>query len=231
MNLVIWQPYFFPYLGYFQAVHACDRFCFFDDVQFIKRGYIHRNSVFIQRTPHRFTIPLKNASQHKRINEIKVSDDFAVWKKRFFKMLAINYGSTPFYQETMVLVEAALNHDYISDIAESSVRLTSDYLELDTVFTKSSAFPYDLSSSASDKMIALCKVQGSDTLYNAMGGYLLYDRAEFKKHGIELKFFEMDNNRLRRTIPSDEIGLSMMHFLFHYRPEEIRSMLEQWVIK
>lgn len=48
MAVAIMQPYFFPYLGYFQLVQAVDDFVFYDDVMFIKKGWINRNRILMQ---------------------------------------------------------------------------------------------------------------------------------------------------------------------------------------
>ena len=47
MKTAIMQPYIFPYLGYFQLVNCVDTFVFYDDVNFIKRGWINRNKILI----------------------------------------------------------------------------------------------------------------------------------------------------------------------------------------
>jgi hypothetical protein len=65
MAVAIMQPYFFPYLGYFQLVQAVDHFVFYDDVMFIKKGWINRNRILMQGNEFLFTIPLEKQSQNK----------------------------------------------------------------------------------------------------------------------------------------------------------------------
>ena len=72
MKIAIMQPYFFPYLGYWQLISAVDRFIVFDDVNYIKKGWINRNRILLNGKDHLFTLPLKGASQNKLINEIEV---------------------------------------------------------------------------------------------------------------------------------------------------------------
>ena len=73
--LAIMQPYFLPYIGYFQLMKAVDRFIVYDDVSFITRGWINRNRILIGQKPMTFVIPLAGASQNKLINEIAIVDD------------------------------------------------------------------------------------------------------------------------------------------------------------
>ena len=75
MKLAVMQPYFLPYLGYFQLINAVDKFILFDDVNFIKKGYINRNSILLASKSHLFSIPLENVSQNKLINETYIKED------------------------------------------------------------------------------------------------------------------------------------------------------------
>ena len=58
MKTAIMQPYIFPYIGYYQLIDAVDQFIIFDDVNFIKRGWINRNNILLNKNKHLFSIPL-----------------------------------------------------------------------------------------------------------------------------------------------------------------------------
>src|ERR1041384_2809372 len=123
MRLAVMQPYFFPYAGYFQLLHAADCFVFFDDVNFIKKGWINRNNILYQGKIHPFTIPLAKVSQNKRINETEISD-YAGWKAGFKKLLHESYRKAPQFAEVNALVENILDkkeYTLISDLAAASV--------------------------------------------------------------------------------------------------------------
>src|SRR5687768_6232595 len=107
MKLAIMQPYFLPYLGYYQLVNAVDTFVFFDDVNFIKKGWIHRNQVLVNGEAHKFTIPLKDASQNKKIYEVHLSD-YAAWRDSFLKIIDFNYKKAPYYENTRELLAKIL---------------------------------------------------------------------------------------------------------------------------
>ena len=70
MKLAIMQPYLFPYLGYYQLFFASDKFIFYNDVNYIKQGWINRNNILVNKAIYMFTIPLKNAGSFSKINEI-----------------------------------------------------------------------------------------------------------------------------------------------------------------
>ena len=75
MKLAIMQPYFFPYLGYFQLIHAADVFVIFDDVNYINKGWINRNNILVNGKTNLITLPLKEANQNKLIKDVELFDD------------------------------------------------------------------------------------------------------------------------------------------------------------
>ena len=76
MRIAIMQPYFMPYIGYFQLINAVDKFIIYDDVNFIKKGWINRNNILANKSKMMFTIPLKKASQNELIKNINIMDSF-----------------------------------------------------------------------------------------------------------------------------------------------------------
>src|SRR4029079_5972970 len=94
MTIAVMQPYIFPYLGYYQLVAAVDTFVFFDDVNFINKGWINRNRILQQNEPFKFTIPLNKASQNRLITEIEISD-YNKWKQDFCRLIEYNYEKAP----------------------------------------------------------------------------------------------------------------------------------------
>ena len=72
MKVGIMQPYFFPYLGYWQLLSAVDKYVVYDDVAYIKGGWINRNNILLNGKSHLITLPLEQASSFKYINEIHI---------------------------------------------------------------------------------------------------------------------------------------------------------------
>ena len=99
MKIAIMQPYFFPYIGYFQMLNAVDTFVFLDNVNFIKKGWIHRNKICLNGKDHSFSIPLNKASQNKLISEIALHRSYDSWKEKFKKTLTHAYKKTKNYDE------------------------------------------------------------------------------------------------------------------------------------
>ncbi|MEO8664089.1 MAG: WbqC family protein, partial [Ignavibacteria bacterium] len=95
MKLAIMQPYVFPYIGYFQLINAVDKFVLFDDVSFIKKGWINRNRILVNKQEYTFTIPLKKASQNKLIKDIEISEENN-WRDKFLKTIEKSYCNASF---------------------------------------------------------------------------------------------------------------------------------------
>lgn len=96
MKVGIMQPYFFPYLGYFQLIHAVDKFVVYDDVNFIKRGWVNRNNFLVDGKAKMLTVPLVKASQNKKINQCIISYEEA-WPQKMLKTLAMSYKKAPYF--------------------------------------------------------------------------------------------------------------------------------------
>lgn len=187
MKIAIMQPYYFPYIGYYQLIKSVDTFYIYDDVAFIKRGWINKNKIIVNNTEHSFTIPLKNASQNRNINEHFVSDEFEKWKDSFYKTLYVSYRKSPYYSEIMKIIEASLSNSNIVDITEVSLRLVSEYLEINTIFERSSSIA-GIMSTKSQRLIDICNSVGADTYINSIGGQVLYNKQQFKEKNIDLYF-------------------------------------------
>ena len=107
MKVAIMQPYFFPYLGYFQLIAAVDSFIAWDDVQYINRGWVNRNRILLNGEPTYITLPLEKAPQTANINERRIADS-ATTAKKILGQLHAAYRKAPHYAETRQLVEDIL---------------------------------------------------------------------------------------------------------------------------
>jgi hypothetical protein len=188
------QPYVFPYLGYFQLVHAVDRFVFYDDVQFIKQGWIHRNRILVDGRPHRFTIPCRTTSYRDAIRSVSCLADER-WRRRFETMLQRSYARAPHLEFVLDLVREWLQRRYasIGEMAAASVQLVCARLGIDRVFkTSSAAHGETLGLERAARLAAIAVREGCRVYVNAPGGRQLYSAADFAPFGVELQFLEPD---------------------------------------
>lgn len=189
MKIAIMQPYVFPYIGYYQLIKSVDKFYVFDDVAFIKKGWINKNKIIVNNLEHSFTIPLKNVSQNRKINEHYVTDEFPKWKENFYKTLYSSYSKLENYNTIIKIIEKSFSHTNMSDIAEASLQLVLEYLEIDTRFERTSSLS-NITSTKSQRLIDICNSVGATTYINSIGGQVLYNKEEFKQNKIDLYFLQ-----------------------------------------
>lgn len=223
MKLAVMQPYLFPYIGYFQLIYAADLFLIYDDVAYIKQGYINRNSILSPNGATRFTIPVPGASSNKLISELAFSDDVT----KALRTIEQSYSKAPHFGEVFPMIRGALELDdrSIASVCQKSFEDIFSYLGLEKQFKKTSELEYDRSASARDRLIALCQQFGANCYINAPGGRKLYAKQDFAEKGIDLKF--VDSLSVEYSQGSAEFvpNLSIIDVLMHCSPEEVRSLL------
>ena len=231
MRLAVMQPYLFPYVGYYQLLQAVDQFVFFDDVHFIKKGWIHRNAVLLQGERYRFTVPLLKASQNKRIQETQLHpEEYPRWGQKFLKTLHQGYRSAPFFEEVYALVRRVLlaENDSLATLAARSVTEVAAYLHVKTDVTYSSALDYDRDGDGQAKIISLCRLQRADEYVNAIGGQELYDAASFKEHQIALRFLQSQGIKYEQPASPFVPHLSIIDMLMWCSIADTQAYLTQY---
>lgn len=234
MKLAIMQPYVFPYLGYYQLVAAVDTFVFFDDVNFITRGWINRNRLLHKDEPLKFTIPLEGASQNKLINEIKIAD-FKSWRKTFVKTIEVNYRKAPNFTFVSNWLDQFLLRDFtfISELATESVQSIAKLLGLQAQFKKSSAINYKNGNSLNgeQKIISISKILGANTYVNPKNGKELYNCKHFEEAQIQLSFINMHDIIYKQTNVNKFIpDLSIIDVLMFNSVDEVKELLTRFAL-
>ena len=191
MTLAIMQPYFLPYIGYMQLMSAVDTFVLYDDVAFINRGWVNRNRLLINGQEHLFTVPLKDASQNKRINEVMIAND-PKWRSKLLKTIEQGYRKAPFYQPVMPLTEKIINFttDSIADLVYFSLLELNQYLGLTTRLVQSSTVYNNADLKAQERILDICRQEKASQYINPIGGTDLYDKPTFAQAGMELSFIK-----------------------------------------
>jgi len=223
------QPYLFPYIGYFQLLHAVDTFVCFDDVHFIKKGWINRNTVLLNGQPKLFTFSLSKISQNKLINE-HVFFDFDHAKKDFMKLIEQSYEKSPQYGDVIKLLEGILDPSIIkiSDLIAHSLKEICAYLDIKTNIINSSEFKINNTFRAQERIIEIVKTCGGDHYVNAIGGKSLYDDEAFSKENIQLSFIEKKNFKYPQFCDKFTPNLSIIDSLMFNTKDEMDYLLKQY---
>ncbi|WP_031526903.1 WbqC family protein [Dyadobacter crusticola] len=229
MTIAIMQPYIFPYIGYFQLINAVDKFIIYDDVNFINKGWINRNNILVSGKAHLFTIPLKDASQNKLINEVELLKT-EPWQKKLLKTIQQSYQKAPHYRKVFDLIEEIVNLDVrtIYELTLHALTRTCAFMEIDTEIISSSTIYNNTHLKGQARILDICKQEGASHYINPIGGMELYDKSKFEGEGIKLDFI--------KSLPSPYIQfknafvpwLSIIDILMFNNPEEIRAQLKAY---
>lgn len=216
------QPYFFPYIGYYQLVNSVDEFIFFDDVNFIKKGFINRNTILHHRDTLKFTLPIKNISQNRKINEHFYTKDF----EKFKNTLILSYKKSPYFEKSFPLIDEILSKDEsnVAKLNAQSITLIFKYLGIEKNFSFSSTLSVDEEKKGQERIISICQKRGCTAYHNPIGAKSLnlYDTSYFNSLGIKFRFIKQCHDG--ETSPPQK-SLSMIHTLMTLHPEEIINQL------
>ncbi|CAG5079703.1 WbqC family protein [Parvicella tangerina] len=232
-SAAIMQPYIFPYLGYFQLIQAADHFVFYDDVSFIKKGWINRNQLLINKEAKKFSVPLIKASQNKLIKEVEVCND-PKWFKQFFTTLEHSYKAAPYYGEVIELIKDIFEKDFvtISDLAIISVQTISDHLGIDVTFSLSSEeFSESRGINRAERLATITKECGAEVYINPQGGMELYSKEMFIRYGVDLRFIVSDLPAYKQYENDFVKGLSIIDILMFNSRNEVKKMLDLYELK
>ena len=233
MRLAVMQPYIFPYLGYFQLVEAVDTFTFFDDVNFIKRGWIHRNQLLVSGQKHLFSVPLQQASQNKLIKDIPLHpSNYGQWRDKFLKAVYQSYRRAPFFQGVFTLLSGVLErpHETIATLAIDSVESVARFVGLKTSYDRSSSLDYDRSLTGQGKIIEICELLQATTYINPIGGTALYEAEKFSQRGLALRFIQSSVIRYAQGKNSFVPHLSIIDVLMYNEVSDVNHFLQQYTL-
>ena len=230
MKLGIMQPYFFPYLGYWQLIKAVDKYIVYDDVNYIKGGWISRNNILLNNQSHLITLPLEKPSPFKLINEISVTSDKVALNK-VIKKLEAAYAKAPYYNAVMPMISHLItDSNTISELNYRAVKEICDYLGVDTEIILSSDIKKDNSLKGQDQVIQINKLMDADEYINAIGGMELYDREEFEHNGIKLSFLKKGSMTYKQYKDEFVDNLSIIDVLMFNNVERVNLLLDDYTL-
>lgn len=225
------QPYLFPYIGYFQLVHAVSRFVFYDDVTFIKQGWINRNRLLINGNPGFFIVPLQQASSFTSIRDTLIVDDSQgrPWLERLLKTFENAYRRAPEFGRVFPLLEGVFNKPArsIAELAATSIKTVASYLDIRTQWIDSSAGMAD-HLRGEERVIAICKTQGATEYLNPSGGRELYAAERFEREGLRLHFLQPRPIEYKQFKNEFVPWLSIVDVLMFNARDAVRAYLDQF---
>lgn len=229
MKVGIMQPYFVPYLGYWQLINAVDTYVIFDDVNFIKKGWINRNRLLVNGTAHYFNIPIMSISQNKKINELSIEEDLK-WRAKNLRTIEMAYKKAPFYLDIYPLIKKIIlcSKKNLAEYLTESINLICTELDIKTELILSSKIEKDNTLKGQEKIIEMCEILKATEYYNAIGGKELYSFNDFEAKNICLKFLKPGVIEYRQFGTLFQPNLSIIDVMMFNGKEKTKEMLENY---
>lgn len=251
MKLGIMQPYFFPYIGYFQAIHAVDKYILYDNLNFIKDAWMNRNKYLVKNgNSCYFHVPLKKKSSFKKIYEIELLD-VDKWKKKILNSIFLNYKKVKYFDDVYPLIEYVINYptNKLTELNFQSIKCVCDYLNIKTELSVDSVKYNDIEIKLTAenidekdfpdlklidwqrkvvRVLEICRIERANIFINAIGGINLYSKNVFLQNRIDLKFIKTKNIEYIQFDNDFVPDLSIIDVMMFNSPEEIREILNQY---
>lgn len=188
MRLAIMQPYFLPYIGYFQLIASVDQFVVYDNIKYTKQGWINRNRMLQNGKDVIFSLPLKKDSDFLDVCQRTLSTEFN--REKLLNHFKEAYQQAPYFTQTFPLIEDIVRYENVNlfEYLYHSITKICTHLGINTPIRISSGIAIDHDLKSQDKVLALCEAVGANTYVNAIGGTDLYSKEMFHEKNIDLKF-------------------------------------------
>lgn len=225
-SLGVMQPYFFPYLGYFQLIASVDTFIVYDQIEYTKKGWINRNQFLLNGKPELFTIALRDGSDTAFVCEREVSATFR--KDKLLNRIREAYRKAPHFESGYALFErCVLNSEpNLFRYIHYSINEVCTHLGLKTQIVVSSSVESEPPLlKGKERVLALCKTMGADVYINPPGGRLLYDKVDFLSHGVRLRFLQPELRAYRQWGDEFVAGLSVLDALMFAPAEQVARLV------
>lgn len=219
------QPYFLPYIGYFQLINHCDTFVLYDNVEYSTKGWITRNRLQINGMTKVFSLQLKKSSNHLQINQKVLAQSFD--RKKLLRQFDGAYRKSKYWNQAKVALEEIILYEdnNLHTYVENSIMHVCDYIGIETRILRSSEIEATNNLRGEDRVLSVCKAVKALEYVNPIGGIDLYDKSKFNNHGINLKFLRS------KLSPYDQGGvdfvpaLSIVDLMANLDVTQIRKLL------
>jgi hypothetical protein len=224
-SLAVMQPYFLPYIGYFQLIRAVDVFILYDNIKYTKKGWINRNRMLQNGKDVIFSVPLKNDSDALDICERELAADFK--RDKLLNQFKEAYRRSPYFEQTYPLLETIVRFEdaNLFRFLYNSIVKSCQHLGITTEIRVSSAIAIDHDLKNQNKVLALCEAVGASIYVNAIGGTDLYSKEAFLNEGVDLKFVKSKPYEYPQFGNAFINALSIIDALMFNEPETLQHQI------
>lgn len=231
-RLAIMQPYFMPYIGYFQLINSVDEFIIYDNIQYTKKGWINRNRILVNGKDQLISLPIKKDSDYLDVVNRSLSKSWHKDKIKILNTIKSCYRKSPFFNEAYSIIERCLNvpNTNLFEFIYQTILILNDFLGIKTKMIISSNVDADHSLKSQDKVLAICKARNASMYINSIGGTELYDKTVFKESGIELNFIKSNSIQYKQFNNEFVPWLSIIDVLMFNSKEQIQEYFNEYTL-
>lgn len=219
------QPYFLPYIGYFQLIAAVDLFIVYDNIKYTKKGWINRNRMLLNGADVVFSLPLKKDSDFLDVVDRELAADFN--REKLLNQLKGAYSGAPHFSQVMPLIERIVRFEdtNLFRFIHHSIVCICEFLGIKTEIRVASEVDINHGLRSQDKVIAICQSVGADFYLNPIGGVELYSKDSFRDQGIVLKFIKSKSFEYPQFANEFVPWLSIVDVLMFNRVETLQECI------
>ena len=255
MKIAMYQPYFFPYIGYFQLMNAVDKFILYTDVDYIRQGWINRNRILQRGKGDLYiTVPVHHNTQM-LIKDVIIDNVSKRWVSKITQSITQNYSRSPYFGEVFPFLEELINGQVYQEIAkldEITLRAIANYLDIRTEIVNVTGRYSELEKKLacmqtvgykeflqyeekkvpkmSIRIMEICHMEIADSYISAIGGITLYDKQSFDSYGVSLNFIQTHDIRYEQYSENFIPNLSIIDVLMHNGKEKTKELLTQYTL-
>lgn len=232
MRMAIMQPYFFPYIGYFQLMNAVDEFVIYNNIKYTKKGWINRNRILVNGKNAYITLPLKKDSDYLDVRDRYLAEIWSFKRNKMLNKIIESYRKSPNFDFVCPMIEKCIMFkEYnLFKFVLNSLNLTKEYLGIRTSFLIASTIPIDHELKAEKKVVEICKARKVNMYLNPFGGIKLYTKDNFTDEGIDIRFLKT-NDIIYKQFNNDFVpSLSIIDVMMFNSKEQINEMLKEYEI-
>lgn len=226
------QPYFFPYIGYFQLINAVDLFVVYNDGHMIRQGYMHKNTILGQGAIERHDINLQIRHYNCLIYEAELIDNSHNFNK-MMKTIRHTYKNAPYFRDVMPIIESCLSFDEknLSTFLVHQLHTVCDYIGITTPFALSTEVPKDGLVHLEEKAFRIFDHFGIHDYINPIGGTEYYDKERWAAHGVKLSFLKRNDDLCYKQFDDTFVeDLSIIDVMMFNSKEQIQELLTQYTL-
>lgn len=231
-KIAIMQPYFFPYIGYFQLMNQVEEFIIYDNIEYTKKGWINRNRILVNGKDEYLSIPLKKDSDYLNVDNRFLADNWPIVRNKILNKILSSYSKAPFFNEVYPIIKKCILFEdkNLFNFIFNSILEIRKYLDITSIILKSSNIPIDHNLKSEKKVVSICKEREADIYINPIGGKSIYDFDKFKKEDIELKFIKTENVFYKQYENDFVPFLSIIDVMMFNSRDEIKRYLNECFI-